>query len=190
MTFAPVNDPRLASPDAGVRRIAVLDIADAGDDADLPALIAALREDPAAEVRAEAARVLGGWGHPLAVDALAQALLDADADVRANAAFAIAQLKDAAAGECLLPWALHDDPGVRAARALGRLRHPAALPVLVEALAHRVGNLRKEAAIALGEIGTAGARPALEVAASDPDPEVRKTARLALSRLASDAPAA
>ena len=77
MSFEPVNDPRLASDDPGVRRIAVLDIADAEDDADLPTLTAALLGDPAAEVRAEAARVLGGWDHADAVDALAAALLDA-----------------------------------------------------------------------------------------------------------------
>jgi len=47
-----------------------------------------------------------------------------------------------------------------------------------------MGNLRKEAAVALGEIGALAAVPALEVAAADPDPEVRKTARLALARLA------
>jgi HEAT repeat protein len=47
-----------------------------------------------------------------------------------------------------------------------------------------MGNLRKEAAVALGEIGAPAAAPALELAAADPDPEVRKTARLALGRLA------
>src|SRR3954452_15478639 len=108
-------DPRFASPDAGVRRIALLDLADAEDDDDLPVLTRALRDDPAAEVRAEAARVLGGWNHAEAVDALATALLDADAGGRANAAIALSQLKDAAAGARLLPWAVHDDASVRAA---------------------------------------------------------------------------
>ncbi|HEY8972902.1 MAG TPA: HEAT repeat domain-containing protein, partial [Burkholderiaceae bacterium] len=152
MSFEPVNDPRLASDDPGVRRIAVLDIADAEDDADLPALITALLADQAAQVRAEAARVLGGWGHPLAVDALAQALLDADAGVRANAATALAQLKDAAAGECLLPWALHDDPAVRAAalRGLKELRIPAAAAPARAALGHRDAGVRREAVGVLG----------------------------------------
>ena len=40
-------DPRLASADAGVRRIALLDLADAEDDADLPRITAALRADDA-----------------------------------------------------------------------------------------------------------------------------------------------
>jgi len=58
-----------------------------------------------------------------------------------------------------------------------------ALPALIGALSHRQGNLRREAALALGEIGAPAAAPALEIAAGDPDPEVRKTARAALARL-------
>ncbi|TAL14646.1 MAG: HEAT repeat domain-containing protein, partial [Aquabacterium sp.] len=53
-----------------------------------------------------------------------------------------------------------------------------------DALVHEISNLRKEAAIALGEVGDPQARPALEQAANDPDPDVRKLARLALGRLA------
>jgi HEAT repeat protein len=73
---------------------------------------------------------------------------------------------------------------LRAARSLGRLRDAEALPVLTEALLHPAGNLRKEAAIALGDIGDPAAARALAVAEADPDPEVRKAARLALQRLA------
>lgn len=193
MSLASVNDPRLASDDPGVRRIAVLAIADAEDDDDLPALVAALREDPAAAVRAEAARVLGGWGHPLAVDALAQALLDADTDVRANAAVAIAQLKDAAAGHCLLPWALHDDPGVRAAalRGLKELRIPDAAAPARAALGHRDADVRREAVGVLGWLKAADALPAIaRLATSDPDAEVRRVATGALGLSAADTHAA
>ena len=55
--------------------------------------------------------------------------------------------------------------------------------MLIEALVHPAGNLRKEAAIALGEIGDAGAAAALQAAEGDPDPEVRKAVRVALQRL-------
>jgi HEAT repeat protein len=61
------------------------------------------------------------------------------------------------------------------------------VPLLTAALLHPAGNLRKEAAIALGEIGDAHAVPALTAASDDPDPEVRKAARSALQRLGAPA---
>jgi HEAT repeat protein len=73
-------------------------------------------------------------------------------------------------------------------RALGRLRDARALPALTQALAHAMGNVRKESAIALGEVGAPESAPALTIAADDPDPEVRKAARLALQRLRPGAP--
>jgi HEAT repeat protein len=45
-----------------------------------------------------------------------------------------------------------------------------------------MSNLRKEAALALGEIQHPGALPALEHAQNDPDPEVRKAACVALDQ--------
>jgi HEAT repeat protein len=57
------------------------------------------------------------------------------------------------------------------------------LPALVEALQNPVSNLRKEAAIALGEIGDTRAIAPLEAALADPDPDVRKLARLALTAI-------
>jgi HEAT repeat protein len=54
---------------------------------------------------------------------------------------------------------------------------------LQRSLLHPIANLRKEAAIALGELGQQAAVPALQAAAGDVDPEVRKAARVALSTL-------
>jgi HEAT repeat protein len=55
-----------------------------------------------------------------------------------------------------------------------------------------LSNVRKEAALALGEIGDHSAAPALNGIANDADPDVRKAARLALAQLNSqhNAPAA
>jgi HEAT repeat protein len=53
----------------------------------------------------------------------------------------------------------------------------------VRTLATAISNLRKEAALALGEIGDAAAVPALCALVQDPDPEVRKAVRLALQQL-------
>jgi HEAT repeat protein len=54
---------------------------------------------------------------------------------------------------------------------------------LLDALTHTISNLRKEAALALGEIASTDALPALEQAAGDPDPEVRKSVRLAIQQI-------
>jgi len=59
-----------------------------------------------------------------------------------------------------------------------------AIAPLIALLVHTVGNLRKEAAIALGEIGSATALPALSLAEAAPDPKVRKAARLAVQHIA------
>jgi HEAT repeat protein len=70
----------------------------------------------------------------------------------------------------------------KAANALGRICALPAIPVLGQALAHDVSNLRKEAAAALGEIASPTALVFLEPAAGDPDPDVRKLVRWAIGR--------
>ncbi|MGK7560501.1 HEAT repeat domain-containing protein, partial [Salmonella enterica] len=70
------------------------------------------------------------------------------------------------AGEPLLK-ALADDywqVRLRAARALGRLRHRPAREALEALLGHPIGNLRKEAALALGELADPASAQALRVA--------------------------
>jgi HEAT repeat protein len=51
-------------------------------------------------------------------------------------------------------------------------------------LGHSISNLRKEAALALGELGDHHALVALRNAEQDPDPEVRKAIRIAITQLA------
>ena len=58
---------------------------------------------------------------------------------------------------------------------------------MIAALAHKISTLRKEAALALGEIGSPAALPALCEAENDPDPEVRKSVRLALQQIGAQA---
>ena len=78
--------PRLQDADAGVRRIALIELADLEDPDGLPWLAHALTHDAAANVRAEAARLLEAWEEPDVVDALCQALADHAEDVREAAA--------------------------------------------------------------------------------------------------------
>ncbi len=68
-----------------------------------------------------------------------------------------------------------------------RERAHASLPCL----SHSISNVRKEAALALGEIGSSDDAPtlsALEAAEADGDPEVRKAARIALRQIAGRRP--
>ena len=67
--------PRLNDGDAAVRRIALIDLADLEEPDGLPWLTDALLVDPAAEVRAEAARLLEAWEEPEVVQALCLSLI-------------------------------------------------------------------------------------------------------------------
>ena len=53
--------PRLEDEDAGVRRIALIELADLEDPDALPWLVHTLANDLSADVRAEAARLLEAW---------------------------------------------------------------------------------------------------------------------------------
>ena len=54
---------------------------------------------------------------------------------------------------------------------------------MCQALQHGISNLRKEAVIALGEVGDPRAITQLERALDDTDPDVRKLAKLALASI-------
>lgn len=153
----------------------------------LPLLADVVLRDEDPEVRRAAAGALGYAEGDAALHALAAALRDSAWPVREEAATTLGKLKLQGALEALIASLSDDYWQVRqkAARALGRLKQPRAVSPLIElALGHSSANLRKEAAIALGEIGDPSARPALEAASEDHDPDVRKLARLALVQLA------
>lgn len=173
---------RLADPDPGVRRVAVLDFVDVEDAAVLPALTGLLRNDPEPALRAEAARALAGWDEPAVVDALAAALSDT-AEVSTAAAQALTELKDPRSGERLLPLAASPDAftGAATLRALRELRVPAAAAPALAALQHADAAVRREAVAVLGWLKHAPALPLLNrVVISDPDTEVRRAAAGAL----------
>ncbi len=139
-------------------------------------------------MRRAALGALGFASGEQVLPALLAGLADSEWQVREEAATVIGKLRLAAAGALV---AALDDPywqvRLRAARSLGRLREHGAVTPLAALLTHRIANLRKESALALGEIGAPEALAALESAEADPDPEVRKSVRLALTQIAAAA---
>lgn len=94
---------RLNDSDPTVRRIAVLALAEEGDEANLPWLTHLLRRDPEAEVRREAAEGLAAREDEGSVTALVAALADIDAEVRETAAASLAEVQEPATAQWLLP---------------------------------------------------------------------------------------
>lgn len=171
--------PRLQDSDPVVRRIALIALADLEDPDSLPWLIAALGHDPSDDVRAEAARLLEAWEDAPVVDALCQALADAEPAVREAAAQSLSLLKTEAAGRLLLPWARHAQPFVRASalRALRELRLGESADVARDALVDPAADIRREAVGILGWLKHTEALGDLtRRLAEDDDAEVRRMA--------------
>ncbi|MHC8314591.1 HEAT repeat domain-containing protein [Pseudomonas sp. LB3P31] len=181
--------PRLTDADPGVRRIALIELADLEEPDGLIWLVDRLAGDPAEEVRTEAARLLEAWEDQPVVEALCQALTDPSLAVQAAAAQSLSLLKSEAAGQVVLPWTGHAEVHVRIAafRALRELRYPNAAAAASAALVDVDAGVRREAVGVLGWLKQLDALPALATLASqDPDTEVRRAATGALG-LASDA---
>ncbi|MCS9217910.1 HEAT repeat domain-containing protein, partial [Pseudomonas aeruginosa] len=179
--------PRLEDADPGVRRLALIELADLELPEALPLLVAALRGDPDPGVRGEAARLLEAWEEDAVVDALCAALADPVPAVADAAAQSLGELKEPAVGRRLLPWLGHADAFVRASvlRALRELRlEESAVPALA-ALGDPQAAVRREAVAVLGWLRHQPALAELaRLASADVDPEVRRaaTGALGLSR--------
>ena len=72
---------------------------------------------------------------------------------------------------------------VKAARSIGQLKAETAIHALAPSLEHKISNLRKEAAAALGEIAHPDGLPYLVDVEDDPDPDVRKNIRWAIDQI-------
>ncbi len=186
--------PRLEDADPGVRRLALIELADLELPEALPLLIAALRGDPDPGVRGEAARLLEAWEEDAVVDALCAALADPLPAVADAAAQSLGELKEPAVGRRLLPWLGHADAFVRASvlRALRELRLEESAAPALAALGDPQAAVRREAVAVLGWLRHQPALAELaRLASADVDPEVRRaaTGALGLSREATVLPA-
>lgn len=138
------------------------------------------------------ARLHGLWGigqiargNPREAALLAEFLTDADAEVRAQAAKLLGDVRHAAAGDALIPLLRDDSPRVRffAAEALGRIGHATAVEPLIamlEANDDADAYLRHAGSLALARIGNADPLVALTGHASR---GVRLAAVVALRRM-------
>ncbi|MFG4010850.1 HEAT repeat domain-containing protein, partial [Pseudomonas aeruginosa] len=143
---------RLEDADPGVRRLALIELADLELPEALPLLIAALRGDPDPGVRGEAARLLEAWEEDAVVMRSVRPWADPVPAVADAAAQSLGELKEPAVGRRLLPWLGHADAFVRASvlRALRELRlEESAVPALA-ALGDPQAAVRREAVAVLG----------------------------------------
>jgi HEAT repeat protein len=119
------------------------------------------------------------------VEGLLALLTDPADEIRARAADALGEIKDARAVDSLL--ALLTDPAddVRksAARALGEIKEPRAVEPLIATLNDPANEIRKSAARALGEIKDARAVEPLIAALQDPAYDLRASAADALGEI-------
>lgn len=171
--------PRLDDADAVVRRIALLDLADLEEPSALPSIVRALANDASADVRREAARILGSWEQTWVTDALCRALLDTDHEVRSAVAQSLSTLKDVASGPTLNRWTAHGDPFVLASvlRALRELRYAEALEPALRSLTHDDDSVRSEAVVVLGWLKQNSAlAPLAATATDDSSAEIRRAA--------------
>lgn len=185
--------PRLADADPVVRRIALLELADLEEPDTLPLIARVLAHDPAADVRREAAHVLGSWEEPWIADALCHALLDAGHEVRAAAAHSLSALKDSACAPVLRRWADREEPFVLAAvlRGLRELRYADALEPALHALDHEDDTVRTEAVVLLGWLKDPRALTSLaRLVTADANADIRRAAvgAVGFASAASDLP--
>lgn len=133
------------------------------------------------DLRSEAIKSLARTSHPAAKEALLEALNSSMLDVRIEAALA---LPDARAVPILID-ALHGmnkDISNRAVKALTRIGTPS-IGYLLRALQDENVRLRRNAAIALGDIRDEVTVPGLLEALSDSDENVRSNTALALGQI-------
>lgn len=142
------------------------------------------RNDPDLETRRIATGGLGyvKQAHPEVLDALAYGLASEDWQLRVESALTIGKLKFVSL-EANLVELLYDNywqVRIAVVHSLGLIKSKQALDGLAHNFDFEISNLRKEVALALGEIGGSRAEQLLQDHADDPDPEVRKAIRIGL----------
>ena len=188
---AKVNDQlvaQLKAEEPDQRQRAALALGQIGDPATAPAL-ANLLEDASNQVRFSAAAALAEMGQAQGIDFLFEALRDTDSILRANAVkFLVNVQAQSGSVEDQLVAALDaTDPLARAgaAQVLGQAAVTSALAALIAVTSDEVAEVRANAVIALGRIGSTQGRERLEQLLNDRDATVSYYAEWALRQLGS-----
>jgi HEAT repeat protein len=165
----------------------------AGDSTAADALLAAFKTEREITTRKTILYALIRYTLPQVISALLPLLNHKEREIRATAAFALAEQADTAAAKPLLELLQkrrkESDSFARsqAIRGLGRIGYQAATPVLLESLQQDKSPIvRREAATALGWL-TNSPDPqvlaALKTASQDDDPYLREAAQMAIERI-------
>jgi HEAT repeat protein len=175
----------LADPDAMVRLVAARTLAAVGDDAVVPAVVAAVRDDMIFEPGAAAAVMLAlGAKRPAAL----APLLDPQTppEVRRTAVTVAGELRLAEYTQALRDCLTEDDIlAGRAARGLGRIGDMTAVDALsrLAECQQRPAATRATATTALGAVGDPSACPLLEKLLNEPDWLLMAASAAALAQL-------
>jgi hypothetical protein len=173
------NDPTLAMH--GAEALGTMRHPDA-----IPALSAYLAAPLDAASGAAAAKALGTIGYKTAIPALTQALSAAQPEIRLASVMALRQIRGNLDPMPLLPLLSDTDEKVRnqAVYTVGAFRDKRGVAPLIAVLGGDAsGEVRKNAAWALGQIGDLDAVPALVNAKTDKDTLVAGMAYAALARM-------
>ena len=168
----------LSDADAGVRRVAVMELRELDEDDAIPLAVKAL-SDSDANVRKEAAQVMDEFEGAETIQALVGALADSDEGVRTTAAAVLAETQDPTAGPILMQGVGSTNIFVKAAslHGLRGLRLAESEPLALENLEHAEPTVRRESVGVLAYLKSVSILPVLmNTAANDSDENVRRAA--------------
>ena len=178
----PAVSSALRDSDVGVRRAAADALGSMDDDDAVPALMAVAR-DSDAEVRRAVMQSLNNLSDRRALSTFVGGLSDSDAEVRQAAAEGIGNIDNLRTAPAELIRAMDDkNDEVRhaVAHALGHVKDPAAIRVLVAHVTDPNVEVRQAVVEAMDEFDDPAVTAALRTALRDTDAEVRQSAVRAL----------
>lgn len=170
----------LKDPDRGVRAVAVTGLRSTK----FSDLIISMLKDDDAEVRADAAFMLGRMRERKAIRSLKTLLYDKRSFVRAQAADALCNIGGEEAVQHLISASQDANINVRenAAYALGETGDTVAVQPLLSLLRDKMTSVRIAAISALSQIKDPRAIPYLYSMLKDEDPQIRESAEIALKK--------